>query len=503
MANQIYELDTNITPTETNSTSRVFLPPELYLPEWARDTEFFRCMTILLDYLQNSLKDLSNPKYAIVEQAYKDIGFKYKDIMQTSEESLKAMLIENGFGKILEIFNLSLTQLQMLALYLPLLKIMKGTDEGYRLFLSLFASEFEIETWLDNPQELEEYTFNILFISWINVGLSANMVKNFIEFSRSYVYPILKKVEMGVMYKFLSPSVYGRPLINFDISARIEDDFVIGWSLAARDSDLSTGTWNNVASNGTMFVAVSEEGYVSTSSDGVAWSAQQSMGLNVTGWQTITWDGTKFISINTTGDVAISSNGTTWTLLSSSNLITNPVFMAYNGYSYIVSVNPMSRIYRYEGVYGSTDCINWELLADIQSRTTRYSMAYGNNKFVRVFTNGDIQISSNNNADDWDTIFDAIPEVNTSSGLRVAPPIVTSIIWSAAAFDGTKFIAISEEGYTSYSIDGRTWSNPEQIENLGEHNWYSTAYDGAKTLLALSNDGYTSVKFSPAITETT
>lgn len=224
MTNQIYELDVSITPAKTSSTSRTFLPSDFYLPEWARDTEFFRCMTILLDYLQNSLKDLSNPKYAMIEQAYKDIDFKYKDIMQTSEEGLRAMLIENGFGKILEIFKLSLKQIQMLTLYLPLLKIMKGTDAGYRLFLSLFANDFEIETWLDNPQELEEFTFNILFISWVNVGLSANMVNNFIEFSRSYVYPILKKVEMGVMYKFLSPSVYGRPKINIDVTTQILDE---------------------------------------------------------------------------------------------------------------------------------------------------------------------------------------------------------------------------------------------------------------------------------------
>lgn len=223
MINQLNTLSINT--TSTTDTARTFLPSELYLPEWARDTEFFRCIVILLDYLQNSLKDISNPKYAMIEQAYKDIGFKYKDIMQTSEESLRAMLIENGFGKIIEIFKLSLSQIQMLTLYLPLLKIMKGTDEGYRLFLSLFANEFELETWLDNPQELEEYTFNILFISWINVGLSSDMVTNFIEFSRSYVYPILKKVEMGVMYKSLTPAVYGYPRVLFDITTQIEDEF--------------------------------------------------------------------------------------------------------------------------------------------------------------------------------------------------------------------------------------------------------------------------------------
>lgn len=203
---------------------RVFLPTELYLPEWARDTEFFRCIAILLNYLEDSLKDFSNPKYAEVAQYYKDIAFKYKDIMQLSEESLRAMLIENGFSAILDLFELTLDKLQMFCLYLPLFKAMKGTDIGFNQLLTLIAYDFELETWLDNPAELDEYTYNITFITFLNVGFDSSIISKFIKFSRSYVYPVLKSIVIRIMFRQLTPAVYGRPIITKEIKLKCYDE---------------------------------------------------------------------------------------------------------------------------------------------------------------------------------------------------------------------------------------------------------------------------------------
>lgn len=217
-----YSLDL-VTTADTENV-RTYIPTELYLPEWARTTEFFRNICIVIDYLENSLKDFSNPKYAQIEQAYKDIGFKYKDIMQLSEDALKTMLIENGFGAILDLFELSIERLQMFTLYLPLFKALKGTDKGFNLLLSLIAYDFELETWLDNPQELEEYTYNIVFITFLNQGFDSSIVSRFIKFSRTYVYPVLKSMVVQVMFRQLSPAVYGRPIITKEIKARCFDD---------------------------------------------------------------------------------------------------------------------------------------------------------------------------------------------------------------------------------------------------------------------------------------
>lgn len=222
MNNVTYSLDL-ITTTELQN-KRTFIPTELYLPEWARTTEFFRNICIVIDYLENSLKDVSNPKYAQIEQAYKDIGFKYKDIMQLSEDALKTMLIENGFGAILELFDLSIDRLQMFVLYLPLFKAMKGTDEGFRLLLSLIAYDFKLKTWLDNPTKLDEYTYNIVFITFLNQGFDSSIVSRFVQFSRTYVYPVLQSMVVEVMFRQLSPAVYGRPVITKEIKTRCFDD---------------------------------------------------------------------------------------------------------------------------------------------------------------------------------------------------------------------------------------------------------------------------------------
>lgn len=221
--NSVFNLQ-SIVQTTTESNKRTFLPTELYLPEYARDTEFFRDISIILSYLENSIKDYSNPKYAMIEQAYKDIGFKYKDIMQLSEDALKAMLIENGFGAILDLFDMPLEKLQMFVLYLPMFKALKGTDEGFRQLLKLIAYDFELETWLDNPAELDEYTYNLTFITFLDLGFDSKVLSKFIKFSRSYVFPILKDIVVQIMFRQLSPAVYGRPIVIKEIKVRCFDE---------------------------------------------------------------------------------------------------------------------------------------------------------------------------------------------------------------------------------------------------------------------------------------
>lgn len=214
----------NLITTPDTENTRTYLPTELYLPEWARTTEFFRNICVVIDYLENSLKDVSNPKYAQIEQAYKDIGFKYKDIMQLSEDALKVMLIENGFGAILDVLELPLEKIQMLVLHLPLFKALKGTDVGFRQLLKLLSYDYEIKSWVERPTELEEYTYNMKFITLENSGFDSKIVSKLIKFSRSYVYPVLKNLIISTMIRQLSPAVYGRPIIREKLQVKCFDE---------------------------------------------------------------------------------------------------------------------------------------------------------------------------------------------------------------------------------------------------------------------------------------
>ena len=63
--------------------------------------------------------------------------------------------------------------------------------------------------------------------------------------------------------------------------------------------------------------------------------------------------------------------------------------------------------------------------------------------------------------------------------------------WRSLAYDGTKFVALGLHGYTSTSTDGTTWTTAVQDSNLGDNTWYSLAYGGTK-FVALGQYGHTS-----------
>lgn len=210
--------------TIENANKRTYLPIEMYIPQELRTKEFFKANSILIDYTENNLIGFENPKYAMIEQAYRDIGFKYKNIMELSEDALIAELKENGFGEIVEVFNLPLEKLQMLVLYLPLFKMLKGTDAGFNLILSLISYDYKLTSWLEDRENLEEFTYELTFVTLLNVGFSAQVLSKLRKFARSYVYPILTKVVISAMYRVFGPAVYGRPRMKKSIKVRCFDD---------------------------------------------------------------------------------------------------------------------------------------------------------------------------------------------------------------------------------------------------------------------------------------
>lgn len=86
-----------------------------------------------------------------------------------------------------------------------------------------------------------------------------------------------------------------------------------GISWASGDNTLPTSTDNFIATNGTIFVVVSNANANSyTSSDGLIWTQHTSV-MPATGWNGITWNGTVFCAVRTGTIVATSSDGVVWT----------------------------------------------------------------------------------------------------------------------------------------------------------------------------------------------
>lgn len=210
--------------TIENANKRTYLPIEMYIPEELRTKEFYKANSILINYTENNLIGFSNEKYATIEQAYKDIGLKYKNIIELSEDALKAELVENGFGDIIDVFDLPIDRLQMLVLYLPLFKMLKGTYVGFNLVLNLIAYDYQLTSWLEDRENLEEFTYELTFVTLLNVGFGPEILSKLIKFSRSYVYPILVRAVISVMYRALCPAVYGRPRMKKCIKVKCFDD---------------------------------------------------------------------------------------------------------------------------------------------------------------------------------------------------------------------------------------------------------------------------------------
>lgn len=213
------------------SEKRIFLPTEAYLPAWATETEFFNDIIILLNYLENSLKDFSSPKYAQIAAFYKDIFFKYKNIDLLTETEIRQIIREQGYGLIIDMLDVDLEKLKVILTYIPLFKILKSTDVGYRFLLGIISYEFEIETWLDNPQDLDEYTYNIVLITFLNTGFDSSIINNFVKLSRFYVYPVLKDLTIKIIYRNEQPYVCGLPVIQKRLVMQCTDSLFVTFEI--------------------------------------------------------------------------------------------------------------------------------------------------------------------------------------------------------------------------------------------------------------------------------
>lgn len=212
-----------ITITQQSDNLRTYLPFDMYLPEELKDNEFFTAMRIMIDYTENNLLGFSKEKYAMIEQAYRDIGFKYKDIMKISEEALRDRLKEDGFEIILNLLDFDIEKLRMFVLYLPLFKALKGTDIGFNLIIDQISHDYIITSHLDDPVNIEEFTYEFTILTFVNQGFDANIIKNLAKFSRGYIYPVLKRANIQVIYRALAPVVYGRPIMTENITAKCFD----------------------------------------------------------------------------------------------------------------------------------------------------------------------------------------------------------------------------------------------------------------------------------------
>jgi hypothetical protein len=187
---------------------------------------------------------------------------------------------------------------------------------------------------------------------------------------------------------------------------------------------------NGVAYGDGLFVAVADIGNLVSSTNGTTWTTRTSS-FGSTSIRGVTYGGGVWVAVGDAGKLASSTNGTSWTQRTSDVGTTGLNNVGY-GNSLFVAVGAGS------AVSTSPDGINWT------SRSSSfggiiYGVAYGNDVWVITGQFGNLRTSP-----------DGITWTSRFSGFGVASHGVT--------FGGGIFVAVAFDGKLATSPDGATWT---------------------------------------------
>ena len=194
---------------------------------------------------------------------------------------------------------------------------------------------------------------------------------------------------------------------------------------------LSTGQYQAIAWNGTVFCAINQAGNFATSSDGITWTPR-TVALTQT-WFGIAWNGTVFCVIGN-GNVALTSpDGITWTSRTMANSLQWQA-IAWNGTVFCAVAFGSST------ANTSPTGTTWTAQT-LPSSQIWTSIAWNGTVFCAVTSGSSAVAATSPDGATWTP--------------RTLP---SSQYWSAIAWNGTVFCAISNSSNAATSPDGATWT---------------------------------------------
>lgn len=216
---------------------------------------------------------------------------------------------------------------------------------------------------------------------------------------------------------------------------------VQGSDLKSRLSSVSTSNVGRDLKGSAQFVSVGNSGRITSSSDGITWTAQTSITIFfLTG---VVSDGSKFVSVGGFGKIITSPDSKIWTA-QTSGTSKHLNSIAHNGSQsnpIFISVGDSGTILK------SSDGTSWEGKTSGTS-IDLLSVIWGNSEFITVGESGLIMTSP-----DGETWTNRISGTSTS---------LWDIAWS-----GKTYIAVGFSGTIVVSTDGSTWA--KQISGTNEH----------------------------------
>jgi uncharacterized repeat protein (TIGR03803 family) len=235
-------------------------------------------------------------------------------------------------------------------------------------------------------------------------------------------------------------------------------------------TSIESNTWLSVTYGNGLFVAVSVEGEVMISTDGVIWTAGTASTSAL--WSSVAYGNGSFVAVAQNGSVMKSSNGIDWTTQTPSSFFEWNSITYGNGIFVAVSSNGTNR------VMTSIDGVTWA------ERTTPeeniwISVVYGNGTFVAV-------------AYDSDKAMTSIDGINWN-----IQTVAESGLWKSVVYGNDIFVAVSNDGLVMTSTDGATWTSQTAVElnqwrsvTYGNGIFVAVAYDGTHRVMT-SLDGIT------------
>lgn len=243
------------------------------------------------------------------------------------------------------------------------------------------------------------------------------------------------------------------------------------WTTPVKNSELANGYWRSVFWDGTQFIAFSETGYISTSSDGTTWTkAVQNSDLLSAGerWHCFSYNGTNYIALSKTKS-AISSDSINWTITNQVPITPQVPIETWADITY--GPNGYVALTTFGKISTSSDGVTWTALISVPDEhgypiNGCRSIVYNNGLYTILTSNGEIYTSSD----------------LTNWAYSYNKDIYTYIRYNKMIWDGTRFVVIRENGTILFSSDGITWSinvnnGLHSFSNQGRA-WKTFAYDG-------------------------
>jgi hypothetical protein len=230
----------------------------------------------------------------------------------------------------------------------------------------------------------------------------------------------------------------------------------------------SANTWDSVAYGNGLFAAVSTDGHVMTSPDGITWTSRTAASAST--WNAVTYGNGLFVAVAFNGNVMTSPDGITWTSRTAAEA------NGWNGVTYgngqFVAVASTGT----HRVMTSPDGITWTARTAASANTWN-TVAYGNSVFVASDTTG--------GANHAMTSPDGITWTSqTAPGGGIA----------AITFGNGLFIGVSNDHGAS-SPDGVTWTGGGPNYPVYGQFWLNAAY-GNGLFVATSQSGTGQVMIS-------